>query len=145
MATRNASQKAPESPAETPADAPATEEAKTKRPRVQMVLTADHDLAPTIADEDDFSGRRGRGSAGLDDEIQTAFKDLVAQSFNANKPVTVKVPPEAEKETVKRLRAAAEAHGLGISIGNIRPDAQNPAVLRVPFHARAKRQYTKKA
>jgi uncharacterized membrane protein len=126
---------------------PATDETATpkKREAVKLVLQGAHQIAAEVAGDDDaLPARRGRTSA-LDDELQTVFDGHVALSWEKGRMLALQVPAEAEREVIKRLRHAAQKAGLGLSVGNVRPDPTNPANVRVPFQAKVRKQYKPRA
>lgn len=144
MAAKNTTTK-PDETTETAPTAPETtgEVKKTiTRPQVKMVLTSVAEIAAEVSeDPDDFTGKRAKKT--IDDELQKAFHGYVTKSWENQKHITLVVSPEAERETVKRLRLAAETLGHGMSIGNVRPDKTDPSKVRVPFLTTKRRQYKK--
>lgn len=124
--------------AETEAAAP------QERKRVEMVLQGAHQISAEVAsDEDARPPRKGRTGSKMDDELQAVFDQHVAISWERDsKWIAIQVPIEAERECIKRLRYAAEKAGLGLSVGNVRPDPTNPEnIVRIPFQARKRKVY----
>lgn len=114
---------------------------RTRKP-VALVLSGAHQISAEVAADDDMAPARKTRSSALDDELQQVFEQHVALSWERQRMITLQVPAEAERETVKRLRHAAAKAGLGLALGNVRPDPSNPAnVVRVPFQARVRKQY----
>lgn len=115
-----------------------------RRERVALVLQGAHQVSAEVAGEEDVRpGRAGVRGSKLDDDLQQVFDQHVAISWERDsKWIAVQVPREAEREAVKRLRYAAEKAGLGLALGNVRPDPTNPEnVVRIPFRARKRKVY----
>ena len=126
---------------------PATSEtpAPKKRETVKLVLQGAHQIAAEVASDDAaLPARRGRTSA-LDDELQTVFDNHVALSWEKGRMLALQVPADAEREVIKRLRHAAQKAGLGLAVGNVRPDPTNGELVRVPFQAKVRKQYKPRA
>jgi hypothetical protein len=127
-----------------PAKADAAAPQGVKRERVAMVLQGAHQISAEVAGEEDARpGRTGVRGSKLDDDLQQVFDQHVAISWERDsKWIAIQVPLEAEREAVKRLRYAAEKAGLGLALGNVRPDPTNPEnVVRIPFRARKRKVY----
>lgn len=119
--------------------------APKKREAVKLVLQGAHQIAAEVASDDDaLPARRGRTSA-LNDELQTVFDGHVALSWEKGRMLALQVPADAEREVIKRLRHAAQKAGLGLSVGNVRPDPTNKDLVRVPFQAKVRKQYKPRA
>jgi hypothetical protein len=132
------------------ADAAAPQEPASQGPqgpgrkKVALVLQGAHQISAEVASEEDARpGRTGVRGNKLDDDLQQVFDQHVAISWERDsKWIAIQVPREAEREAVKRLRYAAEKAGLGLALGNVRPDPTNPEnVVRIPFQARKRKVY----
>jgi cobalamin biosynthesis protein CobT len=151
MAAKNTSktdETVPETKAETaPETAPevaAETKKEIKRPRVEMVLTSVAEIAAEVSeDPEDFTGKRKSNT--IDDELQKAFVGYVQTSWESEKKLTLVVMEKAERETVKRLRLAAASLGLGMAIGNVRPDKNVAGKVRIPYQTVKRRKYKKTA